>query len=86
MRQWCQPKGESSLVISSEKRVSKLPNEVLVSCQKFKLANERACTTKDARLAAGFEGHLGNLVCQRKIMADGEAQKFEWPHLFKCFV
>ena len=52
-------------------------NEDLVSCQKFRLAKERPCTMKDAELAVSFGGHVGNMVCPRKIMADGEAQKFE---------
>ena len=41
-------------------------NKDLVGHQKFRLANERSCM-------AGFGDHLVNMVCPRKIMADGEA-------------
>jgi len=32
---------------------------------------------KDAQSAAGFGGHLGDMICPRKIKADVEAQNFE---------
>ena len=33
-------------------------------------------TMEDVQSEAGFGGQLRNVVCPRKIMADGEAQKF----------
>ena len=66
-------------------------SEGRVGCQKFRLARkdlaQQRMPSYHLRMPmAGFGGHLGNMVCPRKIMADGEAQKFEWLHLFKWVV
>ena len=42
--------------------------------KKVRLVKEKHCTTENAQKVSGFGGHLGNMVCPRMIMADGEAQ------------
>ena len=37
-------------------------------------------------MVAGFGGHFGNMVYQRKIMVDGEAQKLQYLNFFKWFL
>ena len=54
---------------------------ILGGCQTFRLAREIPCQSlgfpEDCQSLAGFGGYLGNMVCPTKIVADGEAQKFE---------
>ena len=49
----------------------------LVSLLKKNRFAEEGCTTEDAQPVAGFKDQCEYLMCPRKIMADGEAQKFE---------
>ena len=37
----------------------------------------KSCVMKDAQSVDGFGGHLENMVCPRKIIADGETQRFD---------
>jgi len=61
-------------------------DESLVGGYELRCAKEGLCMTEDAQSTSGFGGEWWHVVFQREILAESEAQEFEWLKLFQPVV